>query len=97
MEKDVIEQVEISAKYEGYIVKQQQQIDEFKKMENMKIPEGIDYKEVGSLRLEAIQKLTAIAPSSIGQAMRISGVSPADISILMIYLHRLNKQEEQNG
>ena len=66
-------------------------------MENMKIPEGIDYKEVGSLRLEAIQKLTAIAPSSIGQAMRISGVSPADISILMIYLHRLNKQEEQNG
>lgn len=86
---DVIEQLEIRAKYEGYITKQQKQIEEFKRMESKHIPEDIDYSKVSSLRTEAVQKLTKLRPKSVGQAMRISGVSPADISILMIYLHRL--------
>lgn len=88
-DNDVIEQLEIRAKYEGYIAKQQKQIEEFKRMESRHIPEDIDYSQVSSLRTEAVQKLTKLRPKSVGQAMRISGVSPADISILMIYLHRL--------
>lgn len=86
---DVIEQLEIRAKYEGYIAKQQKQIEEFKRMESKHIPEDIDYSQISSLRTEAVQKLTRLRPKSVGQSMRISGVSPADISILMIYLHRL--------
>ena len=84
---EVEEQVNISLKYEGYILRQMQQVEQFKKLENKKIPSDIKYEEVGSLRLEAIQKLNLYRPLSIGQASRISGVSPADISMLLIYLN----------
>ena len=84
---EVQEQVNISLKYEGYITRQMQQVEQFKKLENKKIPTDIRYEEVGSLRLEAIQKLNLYRPLSIGQASRISGVSPADISMLLIYLN----------
>lgn len=83
---EVKEQVEIEVKYKGYIDRQQIQIEKFKKMEDYKIPQGIDYSKIPELRKEARQKLSQIRPSSLGQASRISGVSPADISILMIYL-----------
>ena len=84
--KDVIEQVSIEIKYEGYMERQLRQIEQFKKMENKKIPESIDYEEVPSLRIEARQKLTKYRPVNVGQASRISGVSPADISVLLVYL-----------
>ncbi len=84
--EDVEEQVEINIKYDGYIRRQMRQVEQFRKMENKKIPEDIDYDTIKSLRIEAKQKLTQIRPSSIGQASRISGVSPADISVLLIYL-----------
>ena len=83
---DVIEQVNINIKYDGYIKRQQKQVEQFKKIENKKIPVDIDYDDIGSLRLEARQKLTKYRPLSVGQASRISGVSPADISVLLIYL-----------
>ena len=84
--KEVKEQVEIEIKYKGYIDRQQIQIEKFKKMEDYKIPQGIDYSKIPELRKEARQKLSQVRPISLGQASRISGVSPADISILMIYL-----------
>ena len=84
--KEVREQVEIEVKYKGYIDRQQIQIEKFKKMEDYKIPQGIDYSKIPELRKEARQKLSQIRPISLGQASRISGVCPADISILMIYL-----------
>ena len=83
---DVIEQVEIEIKYEGYIERQLRQVEQFKKIEKKKIPVNIDYNDVSSLRLEARQKLILYKPVSVGQASRISGVSPADISVLLIYL-----------
>ena len=86
---DVQEQVNINIKYEGYIKRQMQQVAQFKKLENRKIPEYFDYSEVNSLRREAVQKLNQLKPVSIGQASRISGVSPADISVLLIYLEQL--------
>lgn len=89
--EDVIEQVEIEIKYEGYISRQLKQVAQFKKMENKKIPENLDYNDVKSLRLEARQKLIESRPVSIGQASRISGVSPADISVLLIYLEQFKK------
>ena len=82
----VCEQVEINIKYDGYIRRQMKQVEQFKKLEQKKIPEDIDYEDVGSLRIEARQKLEAYRPVSIGQASRISGVSPADISVLLVYL-----------
>ncbi len=85
---DVCEQVEIELKYEGYISKQLQQIESFKKTESKMIPAALDYDDVPSLRIEARQKLKAIRPVSIGQASRISGVSPADISVLLVYMSR---------
>ena len=84
--RDVIEQVNINLKYEGYIKRQLRQVEHFKKLEGKKIPQNIDYDQVHSLRLEAKQKLKEIRPSSVGQASRISGVSPADISVLLVYL-----------
>ena len=92
---DVIEQVEIEIKYEGYIERQLRQVEQFKKMEKKKIPSEINYDDIESLRLEARQKLKALKPVSVGQASRISGVSPADISVLVVYLeqwkyHHLN-------
>ena len=84
--EDVCEQVEINIKYDGYIRRQMKQVEQFKKLEQKKLPEDIDYEDVGSLRIEARQKLEAYRPVSIGQASRISGVSPADISVLLVYL-----------
>ena len=83
---DVIEQVEIELKYEGYIERQLRQVEQYKKMEKKKIPENLDYDLVPSLRIEARQKLKLFRPVSVGQASRISGVSPADISVLLVYL-----------
>jgi tRNA uridine 5-carboxymethylaminomethyl modification enzyme len=89
--------VEVQIKYEGYIVKQQQQIDRFKKLEHRKLPDDIDYMTIEGLRIEARQKLSAIRPLSLGQASRISGVSPADISVLLIHLERKGRGQSRNG
>lgn len=86
LEQEIIDQVDIFIKYEGYINRQKKQVEQFKKLENKKIPESIDYDNVKSLRIEAVQKLKEYRPVSIGQASRISGVSPADISVLLVYL-----------
>ena len=86
LREEVIDQVDISIKYEGYINRQMKQVEQFKKLENKKIPDDIDYDMVKSLRIEAVQKLKEYRPVSIGQASRISGVSPADISVLLVYL-----------
>ncbi len=86
LSKEVRDQVNINIKYEGYIKRQESQVKQFKKLENKKIPVNIDYNNVNSLRIEAIQKLSKVRPSSIGQASRISGVSPADITVLLVYL-----------
>lgn len=85
---DVIEQAEIEIKYEGYIIRQQRQVEQYKKMEKRRIPADLDYHVISSLRLEARQKLIAYKPVSVGQASRISGVSPADISVLLVYLEQ---------
>ena len=88
---EAVEQINISIKYDGYIRRQLEQVEHFKKLEEKLIPEGISYMEISNLRLEARQKLDKFKPRSIGQAARISGVSPADISVLMIYLAGLKK------
>ena len=88
---DVKQQVEINLKYEGYIKRQLKQVEQFKKLEAKKIPEDLDYEKVGSLRIEARQKLEEYRPISIGQASRISGVSPADISVLLVYLEQYRR------
>lgn len=88
LDPSVIEQVEIEIKYEGYIERQLRQVEQFKKMEKKHIPDDIDYDDVSSLRLEARQKLKSFHPVSVGQASRISGVSPADISVLLVYLEQ---------
>lgn len=92
--KDITEQVEINIRYEGYIERQHRQVEEFEKLENKKIPEGISYDDISSLRLEARQKLKHFLPASIGQAGRISGVTPADVAVLLIYLE---KNRIENG
>ncbi len=89
----VQEQVEIEIKYEGYIERQLRQVEAFKKMEKKSIPLDLNYDDVGSLRLEARQKLKEFRPTSVGQASRISGVSPADVSVLLIYLEHFNKEK----
>ncbi|MFQ9514203.1 MAG: tRNA uridine-5-carboxymethylaminomethyl(34) synthesis enzyme MnmG [Eubacterium sp.] len=91
LSEDVIEQVNINIKYSGYIERQKKQVKNFKKLENKKIPENFDYKEVKSLRKEATQKLEFYRPINIGQASRISGVSPADISVLLIHMEQHKK------
>ena len=93
--EDVCEQVEINIKYDGYIRRQMKQVEQFKKLEQKRLPEDIDYEDVGSLRIEARQKLEAYRPVSIGQASRISGVSPADISVLLVYLE--GRSGHKNG
>jgi tRNA uridine 5-carboxymethylaminomethyl modification enzyme len=87
LDREIIEQIDISLKYEGYIDRQMRQVEHFKKMEVKKIPADIDYGNVRNLRIEARQKLEQIRPESIGQASRISGVSPADVNMLMLYLN----------
>ena len=89
--KEVTEQVNIQVKYEGYIRQQLNQVEQFKKLENRLLPEDIDYKELSNLRIEAKQKLDAIRPRSIGQAARITGVSPADITALLIHLEQMKR------
>ncbi|MFU2362622.1 MAG: FAD-dependent oxidoreductase, partial [Clostridiales bacterium] len=89
--KDVTEEVEIEVKYKGYIKLQQAQVEKFKKLEAKLLPQVIDYSTIKGLRLEARQKLNKIKPNSVGQASRISGVSPADISVLLIYLEQIKK------
>ena len=89
--EDVIEQVNINLKYDGYIKRQMHQVEQFKKLEGKKIPENINYDDIYSLRIEAKQKLNQIRPASVGQASRISGVSPADISVLLVYLEQLRR------
>ena len=90
--EDVREQVNINIKYEGYIKRQLSQVKQFKRLEKKKIPDGIKYEEIGNLRIEAVQKLSKIRPASIGQASRISGVSPSDISVLLIYLEQFSQR-----
>ncbi len=90
---DVTEQVEIDIKYDGYIRRQLKQVEQFRKLEQKKIPDNINYDNISSLRLEAVQKLKLCKPISIGQASRISGVSPADISVLLVYLEQRRNRE----
>lgn len=93
LSEDVKEEVNINLKYEGYIKRQVKQVEQFHKLEKKKIPADLDYSAVGSLRLEAIQKLTDVQPESVGQAARISGVSPSDISVLLVYLEQYKNRE----
>ena len=90
----VAEQVEIQIKYDGYIQKQLEQVARMAKIENRLLPDEIDYQAVHGLRNEAKQKLNAVKPNSVGQASRISGVSPADISVLLVYLEQKRRQKE---
>ena len=83
--------MDINIKYDGYIKRQMGQVELFRKMEKKRIPEDIDYHEVKSLRIEAVQKLSEQRPVSIGQASRISGVSPADISVLLVYMESMRQ------
>lgn len=94
---DVQEQVNINIKYEGYIKRQMQQVEQFKKLENKKLPDNFDYSQVNSLRKEAVQKLNQLKPASIGQASRISGVSPADISVLLIYMEQIRHGKKKEN
>lgn len=92
---DVTEQVEINIKYDGYIKRQKRQVEQFKKLEKKKIPQDINYDMIQSLRIEAKQKLSQLRPESIGQASRISGVSPADISVLLVYLEGIYNKTDK--
>ena len=94
LDKQVQNEVEIMVKYEGYIEMQKKQVENFKKMEKKLLPEDINYEEIKGLRLEARQKLNKIKPYSVGQASRISGVSPADISVLLIFLEQYNRNRK---
>jgi tRNA uridine 5-carboxymethylaminomethyl modification enzyme len=89
LSEDVIEQININIKYDGYIKRQLKQVEQYKKIEKKKIPVDIDYDNIKNLRLEARQKLSRFKPVSVGQASRISGVSPADISVLLVYLEHI--------
>ena len=89
----VREQVEITVKYEGYIRRQEKQVEEFEKLERRRLPPDMDYSHIQGLRLEAREKLAALRPENLGQAGRISGVSPADIAALMVYLHTRERPE----
>jgi len=88
LEPDVVQQIEIEIKYAGYISRQESEIEKFKRLEDKQIPESFDYIRIPSLRAEAKSKLSKIRPATLGQAARISGVSPADIAIVMVWLRR---------
>ena len=88
------EQVNINIKYEGYIERENRQVEQFKKMENRLIPEDIEYENIDNIRLEARQKLTEIRPLSVGQASRISGVSPSDIAVLLVYIEQFKRRKK---
>lgn len=93
--EEVKEQVEIQVKYEGYIKKQRAQVERFERMEGKKLPKDIDYGQVKGISVEAKEKLEKVRPGSIGQAVRIAGVSPADISVLLIYLEQKRRRGEK--
>lgn len=93
LEREIAEEVEIQVKYQGYIKKQLSQAEQFKKLENRKIPQGMDYASIKGLSLEARQKLGDMRPANLGQASRISGVSPADISVMMVYLEQMRREK----
>ena len=93
MPDEVTDQVEISIKYDGYIKRQLSQVEKFKKLESKTLPEDICYSDIHGLRIEAQQKLDKIKPVSIGQASRISGVTPADISVLLIHLSQSSQKQ----
>ena len=93
--KEVTEQVEIFIKYEGYIERQQKQVEDFKKIERRVLPTDIDYTTISGLRLEAQQKLNKYKPTSIGQASRLSGVTPADISVLLVASEQIYKMRKE--
>lgn len=95
--KSVTDQVEINIKYEGYITRQLHQVEQFKKLEYKRLPEHLDYNEISGLRIEARQKLNAIKPVSIGQASRIAGVTPADVSVLLIFMKEYNHRKRLDG
>ena len=97
MPEEVKNEVEIQIKYEGYIKLQEEQVEKFKKLEYKILPKDTDYEQIKGLRLEARQKLNKIRPNSVGQASRISGVSPADISVLLIYLEQLKGDKRSNN
>ena len=90
-----VKQCEITIKYEGYIDKQLKQIESVRKLENKKLPEDMDYSKIDGLRIEARQKLNDIKPLSVGQASRISGVSPADVSVLLVYLEQMRRRRKE--
>ena len=92
---DVVEQVNINIKYDGYIRRQLKQVKEFKRLEKKKLPENFDYNQIKSLRIEAKQKLNLYQPVNVGQASRISGVSPADISVLLVYMEQMYRRKEE--
>lgn len=92
--REVTEQVEINIKYQGYITRQLHQVEQFKKLESRKLPQDLDYKGISGLRIEARQKLDDIKPASIGQASRIAGVTPADVSVLLIYMEQYNRSRK---
>lgn len=94
--EEVTKEVEIQVKYKGYIKLQEQQVEKFKKLEQKILPQDIDYAQIKGLRLEARQKLNKVKPNSVGQASRISGVSPADISVLLIYLEQKRQKAENS-
>ena len=93
LSEEVREEVNINLKYEGYIKRQQKQVEQFHKLESKKIPSDIDYEDISNLALEAKQKLSKIRPLTIGQASRISGINPADISVLLIYIKQKYNEE----
>ena len=92
--EDVKKMVEIEVKYKGYIEKQMRQVDQFRNLEDKRLPEDLNYLEIDNLRIEARQKLQTMRPDNLGQASRISGVSPADITVLLIYLEKRRRSEE---
>ena len=96
IQPEIQEQLEIQIKYEGYIQKQLRQVEQFKKTEKLRIPPEMDYSKVTGLKLESIQKLQKLQPENMGQASRISGVSPADLSVLMVYLEK-QRREKKNS
>ena len=91
MSKQALEQAETDVKYEGYIQKEREQVEQFNKMEKRKLPADINYDEISGLRIEARQKLNKIKPQNLGQASRISGVSPADVTVLIVWLAQNKK------
>ena len=93
--EDVVEEVEISLKYAGYIERQKKQVEDFRKLESKRIPEEINYNEITNLRLEARQKLEKFRPANIGQASRISGVTPADISVLIVFMKKYGSERDK--